>query len=216
MASELTRVGITKLAAATGMEEVELAFLADRTPAELRELREMADRARFARHEERVKVLAALSRRLPPQLGAKIAQSALGPVLSGRIAGALDPDSAAALAAHVEPGFLVSLAASVDPTRVAAIIGRLPTEVVVDIGRRLLAAHDYLTLGRFVGLVDHEVSLAVVEGASGEEILEVMLYADEPAALRPMVERLPAPLVTEIVARAREAGVGDDLAVELS
>ena len=93
-----SRIEVTKLARELGVAEAELSFLTASTPEDLRELRRLTSAALFTRNEDRVKLLAALSRMLPVPLTAKIAEVALGPALSARVAGVLDPREASRLA----------------------------------------------------------------------------------------------------------------------
>lgn len=199
-----TRLEITKLARELGVPEDGLAFLADRTPADVKELRAAAAHAVFSRNEERVKRLAALSRMLPVPLTAKIAEHALGPMLSARVAAALDPREAVRLAGHLTPAFLARLAVSLDPARVAPIVQSLPDDLVVDVGRRLLDAGEHLPLGRFVAVVSPAVALRVVDGAAGHDLLQVALFTDEPAALEAIVGALPDARLAEIVRAAAD------------
>ncbi|MEX0427051.1 hypothetical protein AB3X52_05410 [Nocardioides sp. DS6] len=209
-----SRLEVAKLARQLGVDQGGLAFLTDRSPAELKDLRTVAAHALFSRNEDRVTRLAALSRMLPVPITAKIAEHALGPMLSARVAAVLDPREAARLAGRLDPDFLARLAVSLDPGRVAPIVRGLPDDLVVGVGRRLLRAGEHLTLGRFVSVVSVDVALAVVEGASGHDLLQVALFTDEPSSLEAIVRRLPDDLLGEII-RAADADGAYDAAVGL-
>lgn len=209
MADLASRIEITKLARELRTDEATLAFLEDRTPAELRDLRAVLSDAMFARHQDRVTRLAGLSRMLPVPLTAKIAQLALGPMLSARVAGVMDPREAAKLAGHLDPGFLAELSVSLDPTRVAGIVELLPADLVVDVGRRLLTAGEHLVLGRFVAVVDSAVALRVVDGATPADLLQVALFTEEPAALDAIVLQLDDDALAGVVRAAADAEAYD-------
>jgi hypothetical protein len=204
-----SRIEITKLGAELGCGEEPLAFLVDRSPEELRELRTLTSTALFARHEARVKLLASLSRMLPVPVTAKIAEHAMGPLLSARVAGALDPREAGKLAAHLSPEFLTRLSVSLDPVRVEPIVRTLPEQLIVDVGRRLLAAGEYLTLGRFVAIVPAATALKVVGGATGAQLLQVALYADEPRALDAIAQGVPDAVLGDVIRAAAETDAYD-------
>ncbi|MFE6509876.1 hypothetical protein ACFVDI_24585 [Nocardioides sp. NPDC057767] len=191
---------ITKLAHEMHVDEAELAFLATTSPDDLRDLRGIVSHAMFSRHESRVKGLAAVSKKLPAAVTAKITEIAMGPMLSARVAAVMDPADAAKLAGHLKPEFLAELSVHLDPSRVEAIIARLDRGLVVDVGRRLLADGHLLTLARFTGVVGPETSLKVVDGASGAEILRLALFIDEPSVIDPLLAGLPDETVTEIAA----------------
>lgn len=197
---------ITKLAHEMHVDEAELAFLATTSPDDLRDLRGIVSHAMFSRHESRVKGLAAVSKKLPAAVTAKITEIAMGPMLSARVAAVMDPADAAKLAGHLKPEFLAELSVHLDPSRVEGIIAKLDSALVVEVGRRLLAEGHLLTLARFTGVVRPETSLEVVDGASGAEILQLALFIDEPSVVDLILAGLPDETVAEIAAATAEHG----------
>jgi hypothetical protein len=211
MAEGLSRVEVTKLAAVLGAPEESLDFLAALPVADVRRFRETVSDAIVARHETRLRLLASLSQRMPAAVAARIAQKAMGPTLAGRIAGALEPPDAAALAEHLDRDFLAALTPALDPRVVPGMIEQLPDELLIDVGRRLLASGDFLTLGRFVSVVAPETALAVLGTAAPADLLRTVVYTDSSAASRALLERLPAATVGAVATAAREAGVHEEL-----
>lgn len=209
-----SRIEVTKLATELRAEESDLLFLVSRTPEELRRLRGHVAEALFTRHEDRVLRLASLSKMLPVPLTAKIAELAMGPMLSARVAGVLDGRDAAKLASHLDPKFLTEVAVSLDPKRVAPIVTALPDDLVVDVGRRLLAKNEHLVLARFVSVVDVRLALTVVESGTAEDLLKVALYTDDTGALDGIVQHLPDAMLAEIL-RAADTTNSWDAAVNL-
>ncbi|MEU4452983.1 hypothetical protein AB0F44_16745 [Nocardioides sp. NPDC023903] len=201
---------ITKLAHEMHVDEAELAFLATTSPDDLRDLRGIVSHAMFSRHESRVKGLAAVSKKLPAAVTAKITEIAMGPMLSARVAAVMDPADAAKLAGHLKPQFLAELSVHLDPSRVEGIIAKLDSALVVEVGRRLLAEGHLLTLARFTGVVPPETSLEVVDGASGTEILQLALFIDEPSVVDPILAGLSDETVAEIAAATAEHGEAAD------
>lgn len=207
----MSRVEITKLAAELRVPDGELAFLGDRSPEELRDLRAMVSRARFARHEQRSKTIAALSRRLPASLSAKIARSALGPMLSAHVASAMKADDAARLAGHLDPSFLADLAPGLDPTRVGPLLRRLPDTLVIEVATLLVERKDYITLGRLVSTVDTPVALRVIEQGDEEDLLHVALFAEDRDAIDAIARQLPDEQLAEVIATCARADLYDGL-----
>lgn len=201
---------ITKLAHEMHVDESELAFLATTSPDDLRDLRGIVSHAMFSRHESRVKGLAAVSKKLPAAVTAKITEIAMGPMLSARVAAVMDPADAAKLAGHLKPEFLAELSVHLDPSRVEGIIAKLDSALVVEVGRRLLSEGHLLTLARFTGVVRPETSLEVVDGASGAEILQLALFIDEPSVVDPILAGLSDETVAEIAAATAEHGEAAD------
>lgn len=209
-----SRIEVTKLATELRTDESRLQFLASCTPEELRRLRGHVNEALFTRHEDRLVRLASASKLLPVPITAKIAQLALGPMLSARVAGVLDPRDAAKLAEHLPPKFLAELSLSLDPKRVAPIITGLPDRLVIDVGKRLVDQKQHLVLGRFVSVVDVHIAEALIGDAEPDELLQVALYADDAAALDAIVERLSDATLAEVL-RAADRIDAWDAAVNL-
>ncbi|MFI5625252.1 hypothetical protein ACIA03_17430 [Nocardioides sp. NPDC051685] len=197
---------ITKLAHEMHIDEAELAFLTTTSADDLRDLRGIVSHAMFSRHESRVKGLAAVSKKLPAAVTAKIAEFAMGPMLSARVAAVMDASDAAKLAGHLKPEFLAELSVHLDPSRVAGIIAKLDRALVVDVGRRLLADGHVLTLARFTGVVGPETSLQVMDGATGPEILQVALFLDDTSVLDPILAGLSDETLAEVVAAIDDHG----------
>lgn len=201
LASELE---ITKLAHELDLGVDELAFLRDQPADALRALRRDVSSALYRRHERRFRRVAALSSMVPATVAARAAQLAVGPVVSARIAAALDPDEAVKLAGRLPAPFLAELALSLDPERSAAIIRRLEPELVVEVGRVLLAEGESLVLGRFVAVVDPEVALRLVDGADPGTLLDIALLADDRSALSALVGGLGEPDVRALLKHCDE------------
>lgn len=210
MADLRSRVEVTKLASELGTSTEKLGFLAEHDADQVRELRTAVAGAMFGRNEDRLVRIASLTNLIPPALAAKIAEIALGPMLSARVAGVLNPTDAVRLAKHLDPPFLTEVSKSLDPQRVEPILRRLPTDLVVDVGRRLLAQGEHLTLGRFVAAVELEAALGVVDGANGSDLLQVALHTEEPEALEAIVERLPDKVLGTVIRAAADESAWDD------
>lgn len=191
MADLRARIELAKLARELGVDEAQLGYLADAPANGLRELRRVTCAALSRRHEARATLLASANQILPVAVAAKISEQALGAGPSARVASAMEPEAAARLAAHLAPAFLADLAARLDPTRVGAIVARLPDATVLDVAQRLLAADDVVTLARFVAVVDPAIAAQVAGRATGAELLRIVLYAEDAAALGVLARRLP-------------------------
>lgn len=205
-----TRLEITKLAHELDLGTDELAFLADADADELKALRQDVANALYRRHEARFARVAALSSMVPTTVAARAAQVALGPVLSARIAAALDPDEAVKLASRVPTDFLADLALSLDPERSAAIVRRLDDELVVRVGRVLMDRGEALVLGRFVSVVEPTIALRLVEGGEPGVLLDTALLADDRSVLPALVGGLDDDALAGVLVQAHADGRAED------
>lgn len=205
-----SRVEVMKLARELGIAEADLEFLRPVDAGALRDLRGSVADALFANHRSRFELLAALTRLLPNGITARIAQHALGPLLSSRVAAVLKPDDAAGLACHLPASFVTDIASNGDPGRLLPVIARLPEDLIVQVGLDLLDRREYLTLGRFVSSVDLEIIMRVVERATSEDLLAVGLFTEEPAALDGIMRRVDDDTLGGVVRAAAAGGHFDD------
>jgi hypothetical protein len=118
----------------------------------------------------------------------------------------MEPADAVRLAEHLSPAFLARVSAIVDASRIGPIVAGMPVDRVLDVGRRLLADHEVVALARFLGVVDPEVALQLVDGADGADLLQIALYADDREALDTIVQQLPQDRIRALL----EAGSGAD------
>lgn len=204
------RVELEKLGAELGCQPEDLTWLSDLGVSDLRELRSLISDSLFARHEKAFAPLAALSRMVPTRLAVKIAEHALGPLVAARIAGAVDTKYAAAMASAMSPNFLADVAVLIDPVRVRELLPLVPQELVVEVGRRMLASGHHLALSRFVPVVSTADALAVVDSAKPDQTLTVALYCEDPAALGDIIEAIDERALLEIVDHAATSGHVDD------
>ncbi|HEY0889728.1 MAG TPA: hypothetical protein VGE38_08975 [Nocardioides sp.] len=205
-----SRLEIAKLAQALGRQPAELSYLATVPAHAIRDLRQRLTTALYARNNVRFQRIASLTRMVPTGVSATIAEKSLGPMLSARVAAMLEPDDAVRLARALEPDFVAELAASLDPGRMAPIVARMPDDLIVDVGRRLLRRKEYVTVGRLVPIVAMEPMLAVIELVGGYEILQVALYVDNPADLERIVDVLPDEKLRAVIESAALAAELDE------
>ncbi|MFC5731278.1 MULTISPECIES: hypothetical protein [Nocardioides] len=190
MADLAARIEVEKLTAALGVTGDELMFLTASSPDEIRSLTGAVRTAIAERNAGRVQRVAGLTGMVPTSIASKVAQHAFGPRLSARVAAVIEPADAAKLAGHLPAPFLAQVAARLDPERVEGLIRGLPDQLLVDVGRQILADGEHAALGRLVAVVSTEVATRVVENATADELLRVALYADDPAQLEAVIDEL--------------------------
>lgn len=185
------RIEVQKLAHELQVEPASLDYLQSLPAAELATLRHGVSRAIFAANEHRIKPLGALARRVPPALAARVAKAALGPLLCGRVASVMHPKTAVPLAGHLDAEFLANVTLSLDPAASAAIIAELDDDLVIGVGRRLLENGESMVLARFITVVDTQVVMALAETATGGQLLDVAVYAEDHLRVGELLLLLP-------------------------
>jgi hypothetical protein len=167
------RAEIVKLARVLGVQPEQLAYLERAAPEDLRGLREQATDALFEGDRDRLYKLAFVSRLLPSPIAAKIAEWALGPLLSARVTGLLDPSKAVDLAKRLPAAFLADVAVELDPRRAREVIERMPAGQVAEIAGELAGRGEEVTMGRFVGYLGDEAIGAAMERIDDPGLLRI-------------------------------------------
>jgi len=166
------RAEIVKLSRVLGVTPEQLAYLEPASPEDLRELREQATDALFE-GDNRFNKLAFVSTMIPSPIAAKIAHWALGPLLSARVTGLLDPGKAVALAKRLPADFLADIAVELDPRRAREVIERMPAKTVADIAGELAARGEEVAMGRFVGYLGDDAITASMERIDDPSLLRI-------------------------------------------
>ena len=216
MTDLLQHVELVKLAHDLGVDLEDVEFLGSLTEGDLSRLRGAVNHALFAPHETRFARMAGMGRHVPLALAAKGAQLALGPLIAARVAAVTDPELAVRLVGHLDVGFLARMTPYIDPAKVAGIVARLPRDVVVATGEKVLEARDYIPLGRFVAHVDVDTAVEVARTAPPEDLLQIAIYTDDRDALGRMINRIDEEVLGEVLTYAAEAGAIDDASTLLA
>ena len=208
-----SRAEAAKLARLLGQREATtLAFLAAAPADELRAYREQVtdllydDGAAIARRAGEA------ARLLPPPVIAKIAREALGALLSARLGGQLQPETAVAVVKRLEVAYLAEVAAELDPRRAADVIAAMPPELVGDVAGAMARIGEHVAMGRFVMHLDDAALRACTEQLDDEDLLRVAFVAEEKERIDRFVAALRDGRAARLPAAARRAGLDDELA----
>ena len=175
----------------------------------LRGLREQASNAFFEADAQMFQRIALASKLLPAAAIALIAEKVLGPMLSGRVAGQLSPESAVAVAKRLPTPFLAELSLSLDPQRAEAIIAAIPPARIAEIAVELSQRQEFISMARFVDVISDAAIRAVLAALrDNAALLKVAFFIERKARLNDILGLLDeARLVAVIEAAAAE----DDL-----
>ncbi|PPK66846.1 hypothetical protein V5P93_004884 [Actinokineospora auranticolor] len=173
-----TRAEIAKLARLLGDPPERFAYLAALPAADVRVVRERATDVLFGANRQVFDRIAAASRLVPSAITAAIAQRTFGPLLSARVAGALEPSRAVDLAGRLPVPFLADVAAELDPRRIADVLALLPVERVLAVGKELLRRRDHITMGRFVADLPAPTLRATITILNEESLLRTAVYSE--------------------------------------
>ncbi|MCK5768828.1 hypothetical protein [Algiphilus sp.] len=160
-----------KLARVIEMPVDQLGWLDGVSAANIQRLRQRISQTLYDARRDRFQRLEWITRFLPDRYVARLAVEALGPLLSARVVGEMDPLRARNIARHVPAAFVADVAPHIDPAKVQTLIPQLPVELVRDAALILVERGDFVTMGRFA------------DGLSSQALRAVITAIDDDAAL---------------------------------
>jgi hypothetical protein len=195
-----THAEIVKIAHLLQVPPSEIEYLADCEPETLIEFRLQLVEIYFGDESSTLKRFAKVGNLLPASVIASLTKEAVGPVLSARIAGFIDPKQAAAVVAKLPTSFVVDIATAIDPRRVGPVIGRLDDITVERVSLELIKRHEYVTMGQFVGFATEAILRSSFNFASDEALLRTAFVAEDKerisVALKPQSDERIASIIT--------------------
>jgi hypothetical protein len=202
---------ILKLSRLLEREPASLEYLRDVPPAELRRLREGITDRLFDAHGAALGRLAAASRLLPIGVLAMIAERAFGPVVAALIAGLIEPARAIEVAGKLPTAFLADVAVHLDPRRASEVIAGIAPGRIAEVTRELAERSEYVTIGRFVGQLSPDSTVAAVEAMDAATVLQVTFVAEDKDRLDDLIGVLDEDRMQELLDVADRAGLWDEL-----
>jgi hypothetical protein len=202
---------VLKLARLLRRDPSALEYLERVDPDELRQLREQVTKMLFSAHAGALGRLATASRLLPVGVISSIAQRALGPVITARIAGMLEPARAVEVAAKLPGPFLADVAAEIDPRRAGEVIALIPPDQIVEVTAELVRRGEHVTIGRFVGRLGPGARLAALEVIDSTSLVQVAFVVEDEGGLHQLFDDIPVARRSELIEAAAGAGIPAEL-----
>ena len=183
---------LMKLADALAVPIEQIKFLADVPPEALRHVRTaMIDRV-FDQQQVLFRWFAAWVRWVPMWISILMVRFWLGLHISTRIAGALPAWRAASIARHLPVELMADIAKGLDPRMTRELVKLLSAKQVESIARVLLERRDFMTIGRFVGLLPDQVVRDVAASIPDEgDLLEIIFHVDSRERIDHLIHVLP-------------------------
>lgn len=129
---------------------------------------------------------------LPSWLVALCVRWWIGPALTAKIACSLSAWRMSKIARHLPDTFMAKVAAAFDPRAARELILLLPAEQILAIASILLHDKDYVTMGRFVGLLNDQVVQQIAAAIKEEsDLLEIAFHIEPRERVDHLVHILP-------------------------
>jgi hypothetical protein len=174
-----THAEIVKISHLLDVDPQELQYLAVLDAEVLIELRLLLVEIFYGSETGNLQRFAKVGNMLPASVIASLTKEAVGPVLAARIAGFVDPKQAAAVVGKLPTDFVVEIATAIDPRRVGPVIGRLTDKTVERISLELIKREEYVVMGQFVGFASERILHNAFSYSSDEALLHTAFVAED-------------------------------------
>ncbi|GAC1371625.1 MAG: hypothetical protein NVS3B3_05170 [Aquirhabdus sp.] len=183
---------LMKLADVLAVPIEQIHFLANVPPEALRHFRTaMTDRI-FDQQHALFRWFAAWVRWVPMWISVLMVRFWLGLQIATRIAGSLPAWRAASIAKHLPVEFMADIAKGLDPRMTRELVKLLSEKQVESIAQVLLDRRDFMTIGRFVGLLPDQVVRDVAASIPDEgDLLEIIFHVDSRERIDHLIHVLP-------------------------
>jgi hypothetical protein len=185
------RAEIAKIARLLTADPGELSYLEQVKPEGLIKFRDQLTELFYGGEIGGLRRFVGPTKILPASLIASITQEAVGPVLTARIAGLVDPAQAIAVVSKLPVEFVADVAVELDPRRVAKIVGGLSDELIAEISGILAQRKEYVAMGRFVAFLSGEALAATFDRSKDADLLQTAFVLEGKGQLTVAVGLLP-------------------------
>jgi hypothetical protein len=203
---------VEKLARCLGTDSERLIALEACPPKALRKLRHQvddhlleADRPAFSR-------AASAASAVPAALAAKMAEKALGPLLTARVAALMDEDRVMGIVKRLPDFFLAEVALELDPRHARHVLLSIPPERMSDVATELDRRGEHVAMSGFCAYITPDALSAVVDVLSSDALLRVGYLLEAPERLDGIVAGLSDDRLAAVVELAGAEGRQDELA----
>ncbi len=183
---------LMKLADTLAVPVEQIKFLANMPPEALRHFRTALTDRIFDQQHALFRWFAAWVRWVPMWISVLMVRFWLGLQIATRIAGSLPAWRAASIARHLPVDFMADIAKGLDPRMTRELVKLLSGKQIESIARVLLERRDFMTIGRFVGLLPDEVVRDVAASIPDEgDLLEIIFHVDSRERINHLIHVLP-------------------------
>lgn len=195
---------IVRLANVMDVEVAELDFLADVDEDGLRELRYAVGDHMFELESHRLRKAAKLAGLLPAPIVAKLAEHALGPLLSARTVPLVNAELIGAVGERCSAHFIAEAAVHLDLRRAGPLVNSISKQKMAEAGAELARREEYVVLAAFVGYLDDEVLISLLSIFDAETMLRSAFLIEQPERVDALLASLDDDKLTEFQIATRE------------
>lgn len=159
-----------RLANLIGIDAEEIGFLAGLTAESLYEFRQQLIEIYFAENAALGR-FAKLANKMPSAVIAKLTVDVIGPILSARIVGEVEPSAAINVLKRVPIEFAVDTAIQADPRRIKPLFSESPSDVSKAIADELIYRKEYVAIGQLIAFVENDVMEHALGTATDIDVL---------------------------------------------
>lgn len=183
---------IIKLVHIMKVSEQQLDFLQSLAPESLRQFRFAIIELLQDQQKTRFRYLASWVSWLPNRFSVFLVKRFLDPLIVAQIAVHLSTENLYQIAKHLPADTLAAISVYLDPRLARELLVYFTTHQIKDIANILLQQRDFVTMGRFVGMLSDDVVQDVAQMIEQEsDLLEIAFYIESRERIDHLVHVLP-------------------------
>lgn len=190
----------------------DLSFLKKLSATELELLRETVENVFEQELGKQLERLAKVVKFIPNFLTAKIAESAIGPMVTARITPYIDVKDAISIMKSLSIPFMSQTAEHLIPSKAKALINALPMDLMKKVVSHLLNHHHFSVIGGFVEITDDKRVIEIANYIESEaDLCRITAYVEKKEKIVPVILHLPERKVLRLIEASFNLHLQNDL-----
>jgi hypothetical protein len=206
------KVQYSKLIATLKVDSEDLSFLKKLNATELELLRETIENVFEQELGQQMERVAKVVKFIPNFLTAKIAETAIGPMVTARITPYIEVKDAISIMKSLSTSFMAQTAAYIIPAKAQTLINSLPMDLMKKVVAHLVKGHHFSVIGGFVEITDDYRVLEIANFIESEaDLCKITSYVENKEKVVPVIMNLPEKKVLKLIEASVDLSLEADL-----
>lgn len=192
--------------------EEDLSFLKRLNATELEVLRNVIENLFEKELGQQLERLAKVVKFIPNFLTAKIAESAIGPMVTARITPYIEVKDAISIMKSLSVGFMAQTAEHIIPEKAKDLINTLPIEMMKKVVTHLVNGRHFSVIGGYVEITNDSRVLEIAKFIESEaDLCKITSFVERKEKIVPVILNLPERKILRLIEASFELGLEADL-----
>jgi hypothetical protein len=190
----------------------DMSFLKKLNATELELLRETIENLFEQELGQQMERVAKVAKFIPNFLTAKIAETAIGPMVTARITPYIEVKDAISIMKSLSTAFMAETAGYLIPARTQTLINSLPMDMMKKVVAHLVRGHHFSVIGGFVEITNDDRVLEIANFIDSEaDLCKITSFVEQKEKVVPVVLNLPERKVLKLIEASLDLGMEADI-----